>query len=94
MLFDQSLTFARAELTRLNNDAALGLLTPERFGRRIARLSAALDGMEAAATESGLGVEPGLELTDAGIAVIAASTACRQPMRRIRHLGVIEGDRS
>ncbi len=93
MLFDQSLTFARAELARLKNDGETGLLTPERFGRRIARLSAALDGMETAATESGLGVEPGLELTDAALEVIAASEACRHPMRRIRHLGVIDGDR-
>jgi hypothetical protein len=94
MLFEKSLTFARAELTRLKNDAEAGLLTPERFGRRIVRLSAALDGMEAAAVETGLGVEPGLELTDAALEVIAASTACRQPMRRIRHLGVIDGDRT
>lgn len=94
MLFEQSLTFARAELVRLKNDAETGLLTPARFGRRIARLSAALDGMEAAAIDTGLGVEPELELTDAALEAVAASTACRHPMRRIGHLGVIDGDRA
>lgn len=88
----------RRDLAQLDAFALSGELTPERYsflhGRLLEGLRSAQDWLDGFDIGSGLGVEPGLELTELSKSAVLPAEPDRQPILRVKHLGVIQGGRA
>lgn len=88
----------RRDLAQLDAFALSGELTPERYrflhGRLLESVHGVQDWIDGFDAGSGVGVEPGLELTDLAKSAVLAGDADRQPIVWVKHLAVFEGGRS